>query len=462
MREWNWTIPNHWKRETLVDVASWASGGTPKAIESKYYGGGIPWLVIGDLNDGLVSSSAKTITDIGLRESSAKYVEPGSIMVAMYGSIGKLGIAGFRCTTNQAIAFTRSISEDVEPKYLFHYLASVRDLLLAEGKGGAQANISQTVLKGISFCYPDRTEQRRIVAKLDQVTAHIDEAKARLDTIPTTLKRFRQSILAAACSGRLTADWRKNNSPESADVLLARLVKRRKQAYTDHVKSAKESGNRKPRQRTGLDIVAINTDDLPGIPDSWTYCHLQNLGEFTRGRSKHRPRDDAKLYGGLYPFIQTGDVANSGGKITSHRQTYSEAGLAQSRLFPAGTLCITIAANIADSAILTYPACFPDSVVGLIPDEEFLIEWARYYIQVIQNDLETYAPATAQKNINMEILELVSVPLPPYQEQMEIVRRVEALFKQADAIEARYKKARAFVEKLTPSVLAKAFRGELV
>ena len=169
------------------------------------------------------------------------------------------------------------------------------------------------------------------------------------------------------------------------------------------------------------------------------------------------------LYKGPYPFIQTGDIAQSGGRITSHEQTYSEAGLRQSRLWPAGTVCITIAANIAHSAILTYPACFPDSVVGVVPDTDLcLTEYLEFFIRTARADLEQYAPATAQKNINIGILSDVAVPLPPYQEQQEIVRRTVALLAQADTIEAHVTNAALANDKLTPSILAKAFRGDLV
>jgi len=161
-----------------------------------------------------------------------------------------------------------------------------------------------------------------------------------------------------------------------------------------------------------------------------------------------------------YPFIQTGDVASSNGRIRCHSQTYNEAGLAQSRLFPINTLCITIAANIADTGILTYAACFPDSVVGFISEEGFFeVLYAMYFIQTAQNDLKTFAPATAQKNINLEILSGLPDPVPHLEEQHEIVRRVEALFKIAADTEKRYEKAKTHVDKLTQSILAKAFRA---
>ena len=183
----------------------------------------------------------------------------------------------------------------------------------------------------------------------------------------------------------------------------------------------------------------------------------------SRVKSRHRPRNAPFLFGGLYPFIQTGDIAQSRGRISSHKQLYSEADLAQSRLWPAKTVCITIAANIAESALLTYPACFPDSVVGIITDRsKCLPEYLEFFIRTAKSDLSTFAPATAQKNINIKILSDVFVPLPSLTEQNEIVRRVEALFKIANQIEERYKRAKAHVDKLTQSILAKAFCGALV
>ncbi len=141
MSEFLWEIPSEWIWATLDDVADWSSGGTPKSSESKYYDGDIPWLVIGDLNDGLVTISQKKITKLGLENSSAKIVSIGAVLVAMYGSIGKLGIAGIECATNQAIAFTKENLVKVIPKYLYYYIFCARPKLFEIGKGGAQQNI---------------------------------------------------------------------------------------------------------------------------------------------------------------------------------------------------------------------------------------------------------------------------------------------------------------------------------
>ncbi|MGO4416441.1 restriction endonuclease subunit S [Cupriavidus sp. KB_39] len=254
-------------------------------------------------------------------------------------------------------------------------------------------------------------EQKRIVDKLDLLLARVDACRDRVGRVGPLLKRFRHSVLAAATSGGLTEDWRTKMS----------------------------------------------------MSENWKLVRLAELGELGRGKSKHRPRNDPCLYGGPYPFIQTGAIAQSKGRITQHSQTYSEFGLTQSKLWPTGTVCITIAANIADTAILTYPACFPDSVVGFVADPaKSCPEFVKWSIDVISDHLESFAPATAQKNINLAILNDVEFRCPPIEEQAEIVRRVDVLFAFADRLEARLSQAQTAVGRLTPALLAKAFRGELV
>ena len=277
--------------------------------------------------------------------------------------------------------------------------------------GSTRLKLTQGAMNKLPILVPPLAEQKRIADKLDTVLTRVDAVNTRLARVAPLLKRFRQSVLAAATSGRLTEDWR------------------------------------------------------AGQPDisEWKTEKLNDLGELGRGKSKHRPRNDPRLYGGVHPFVQTGDVANANQWITSHKQTYSDFGLDQSKLWPANTLCITIAANIADTALLSYPACFPDSVVGFVANEACCLpRFIKWSIDVRKDDLERLAPATAQKNINLGVLEEVEIHLPSLEEQTEIVRRVETLFAFADRLEARLAQAQTAATRLTPALLAKAFRGELV
>jgi type I restriction enzyme S subunit len=254
-------------------------------------------------------------------------------------------------------------------------------------------------------------EQFRIVACVKGLFTEVEEGEAALERARRGLDTWRRALLKAAVTGELTRDWREANRPtETGADLLARIRTERETSNANH-----------SRRRRATPVGPIDTSALPKLPENWGWARLSELGAFGRGKSKHRPRDDPRLYGGDIPFIQTGIIAGADDYIKTFGQTYSELGVAQSRIWPPGTVCITIAANIAKTGILTFEACFPDSVVGLIPADGVETFFIHMWMQTIQGRLEAYAPATAQKNINLEVLNNVAVPLPPSEEQIEIV-----------------------------------------
>ena len=190
----------------------------------------------------------------------------------------------------------------------------------------------------------------------------------------------------------------------------------------------------------------------------WDKAPLEKLGSVNRGVSKHRPRNDPKLLGGKYPLIQTGEVSNAGTYITTHTQTYSDIGFAQSKQWPVGTLCITIAANIAQTGILRFEACFPDSVVGFIADvNEANPLYVHGLFWFFQSILEKNAPAAAQKNINLEILRGLEVPKPPTPLQNQFATVVEKI----EGIKSRYQQSLTDLEALYGALSQQAFKGEL-
>ncbi|MFR2216789.1 MAG: restriction endonuclease subunit S [Faecalibacterium prausnitzii] len=182
-----------------------------------------------------------------------------------------------------------------------------------------------------------------------------------------------------------------------------------------HAKNALDS---RQAQLTKLDeLVKARFVEMFGDPVKntmdWEIKSLSELGELNRGVSKARPRNSPELLGGPYPLIQTGEVANAKTYITSFNSTYSEKGLAQSKMWPKGTLCITIAANIAQTSILTFDACFPDSVVGFISRNMTNELFIHYWFSFFQKILDEQAPQVAQKNINLKILSELNVIVPP-------------------------------------------------
>jgi len=153
----------------------------------------------------------------------------------------------------------------------------------------------------------------------------------------------------------------------------------------------------------------------------WKKVRLDEMGTISRGRSKHRPRNDPSLFDGKYPFIQTADVKNANLYISEYSQTYNEKGLSQSKLWQPGTLCITIAANIADTGILSIPACFPDSVMGFIPFKEVSdARYVKYCFDILQRECKAISVGAAQDNLSWDKLSRIQFPCPPLETQQKI------------------------------------------
>lgn len=192
------SIPAHWCVKKMPEVVKWGSGGTPKATEKAYYeNGAIPWLIISDLNDGVVTRSTTKITKLGLENSSAKMIPAGTLLVAMYGSIGKLGITGIECCTNQAIAYVKQL-HGVTTKFMFYYMVLIKPELISMGKGGTQKNISQTVLNSLLVPVPPIEEQERIVARIEELFSELDNGVETLRKTKQQLAVYRQSVLKEA------------------------------------------------------------------------------------------------------------------------------------------------------------------------------------------------------------------------------------------------------------------------
>lgn len=324
-------------------------------------------------------------------------------------------------------------------------------------------------LKEAYLPLPPLSTQKLIVDKIEELFSHIDAGVEGLKQAKAKLQQYRQSVLKDAVTGKLTESWREQNADklEPANELLERILEERRAHWeAEQLEAFKEKGKvpkddkwkSKYKEPPKADISS-----LPEIPASWVWSTITQLGELNRGKSKHRPRNDSSLYGGDYPFVQTGDVRAADGLLTTYKQTYSDKGLAQSRLWPVGTMCITIAANIAETAILGIEACFPDSVVGFIPQNKNVsVEYIEFFFRTAKEDLDRYAPATAQKNINLAILETVSVPFMSVAEQQELVfqvsEKLDATNRAEATIDSKIKKSASF----KTSILAKAFSGDLV
>ena len=448
----------HWEWSRLIDIARPSYGFAFQSSEFNTDKRGMPLIRIRDI------SKTDTVAYYEGDFDPTYLVRAGDYLVGMDGDFNLLRWQGLDGLLNQRVMRINGWRCDVDSEFVKLPLQMVLDYLHGATSLTTVKHLSAKQVNGIGIPLPPLPEQHRIVSKVDELMALCDRLEAArterestrdrmaaaslvrlndpdpdrvvfrnhaafaienlapLTTRTDQIKSLRQTILNLAVRGKLVEQ---DPNDEPASELLKRIA-------ADRVTLEKNGSLKKPEPLPPVDAADTPFD----LPSRWAWARFPEIGTFGRGKSKHRPRNDPLLYnGGKYPFIQTGDVARSGGLIKTYSNLYNDVGIAQSAMWPTGTLCITIAANIADSGILAFDACFPDSVVGLIAHNSF--EGARffeYFIRTSKADLHEFAPSTAQKNINLGVLTEVLIPLPPLTEQHRIVAKVDELMALCDQL----------------------------
>lgn len=442
----NAMLPAGWVWVRLDQVAEWGSGGTPKATKREYYGGPIPWAVIGDLNDGFVTGTAHSITERALVESSAKLIDPGTVMVAMYGSIGKLGIAAVPMATNQAIAFARPIEGLLDQKYLFWFLMHDRPKLHGAGQGATQRNISQTILRPWPVPLAPFAEQRRIVAAIEEHFSRIDAGVEALQRARRNLQRMRAAVLQEALTGRLVQQDRED---EPVETLLRRLL----DEHPD-TQGGRSSGAR-------LNKVPAPTNDEP-LPHGWSWVKLEMVAITSSGGTPRRDRSE--YFGGSIPWVKSGELRD--GFVRETAEYLTDKGLANSsaQIVPRGTLMIALyGATVGKLGILDMEQAATNQAVctiqPIIPEMRDYLWWV---LRHRRTDLIFQGRGGAQPNISQEILRKLVLPLPPLAEQQRIVEQVERHWSVLRDVDAAIVSSVRRSDRLRRAVLSRAFQGRLV
>lgn len=401
----------------LKECCTIIAGQSP---ESKYYnsnGDGLPFFQ-GKADFGELYPSIRVYCS-----QPTKIAEKDDILLSVRAPVGPTNLAPCKVCIGRGLTAIRP-SEVLLTRYVLLFFRYFEAQLASKGTGTTFKAITQDVVKNLEIPIPPLPEQERIVARIEELFSQLDAGVETLKKTKAQLAVYRQAVLKEAFEGRLTIHVPVNLplSWESSD----------------------------------------ETNTLPAIPEEWHYIALKYLGDLGRGKSKHRPRNDPKLFvDGKYPFIQTGDVKAATNCITSFTKQYGEFGLSQSKLWPKGTLCITIAANIAETAFLGIDACFPDSIVGFTPNESILAEYVRYFVESQKIRLWAFAPATAQKNINLDTLENLIVPYCSIDEQRVVISEIESRLSVCDSIEQTVDTALQQAEAMRQRILKDAFEGKL-
>lgn len=424
-------------------------------IESKDQdpNGEVRLIQLADVGDGVFRDrSARFLTMEKARELRCTFLEPGDILIArMPDPLGRACIfpgVGRPAVTAVDVCILRPNPSRARSEWLVKAINSptFRDAMQEFVRGTTRQRISRKNLGTLRLTAPSVDAQLALAGLVDRVESKRGAAAGHIAGARKAIERFRQAVLDAACSGRLTTDWREQRDLPSVSELLAALRAARQEAKT---------------RRTSVHLPS--TDELDELPTAWDWAAVGEIGEVQLGGTPSRK--EAAYWNGSVPWISSGEVANC--RISSTREAITEAGLSNSsaKLYPAGTVLIAMIGEgktRGQAAILDIEASTNQNAAGVIPDgnivsPEYLWRWALAQYEVTR----AVGRGGNQPALNGQKVRELTIPVPPLEEQHEIVRRVGQLLALADGLKRRIEIASIRIDRSSQAVLAKAFRGEL-
>lgn len=404
-------IPSNWCWIRLENIAEWGSGGTPSRKRKEYYNGNIPWIKTGELNNGYIFNSEEKITELGLKNSSAKLYPINTVIIAMYGAtIGKVGILSIEATTNQACACA-IVYKNILFKYVFHYLIYQKEAFINKSKGGAQPNLSQEIIKKHEIPLPPIKEQQRIVNIIESLFAKLDRAKELIENTLAQFEQNKMAILHKAFTGELTARWRKENNIDLSSW---------QEKTIDELCTSLKYGTSKKSKPEGS-VVVLRMGNLQNGEIDWSNLMYTD------------DKDDIEKY-----LLKKGDVL--------FNRTNSPELVGKTSIYRG-----------------EYPAIYAGYLIKLDYGKDIIGEYLNYMMNSTKAKHYCYTVKTdgvSQSNINAKKIGAFEIPVPTIEEQQEIVNILDKLLAKYNKIKNLEQQLEK-IELLKKAILAKAFRGEL-
>lgn len=443
--QWPYILPENWCWTRLENVANWGSGGTPSRKHPEYYQGNIPWIKTGELKDDFIYDAEEHISEEAISKSNAKLFPVNTVVLAMYGAtIGKAGIMGCELATNQACACGVS-NESINYRFLFEYIKSQKDGFIASGKGGAQPNISQQIIKSYPIPLPPLSEQKRIVYRIESLFAKLDEAKEKIQQVLDGAEMRKAAILHKAFTGELTKTWRKENS-----VSVSELLKN----ISEKLLKVKKKKIKK----------VSNLYSQRNIPHEWTWVELDDIAyKITDGEHATPKRVDN--FCGFY-LLSARNVRNDELKLDYVDYVAEDEYIRISKrcnphmgdvlISCSGSVgrCCVITDNekyvmVRSAAVISPILCNPKFIMYMIMSRD------------VQAQIKSLCKQTAQANLFIGAIASIKIPLPSLEEQDYIADLVGELFYKEKCSVEHCSKILFDIDTMKKSILAKAFRGEL-
>jgi len=392
-------IPESWEWQKLGDIGTWQAGGTPNRGHKEYFGGDIPWLKTGDLNDGYVTDIPEFITHAGFENSSAKLNPKDSVLIALYGAtIGKVGILTFPATTNQACCACIDYPA-VDKLFLYYFLRQHRDVFISQGGGGAQPNISKEIVIATLIPIPPLAEQKRIVSEIEKWFVLIDELENATVDLQENIEQTKNKILDLSIHGKLVSQ---EPNDEPASELLKRIAPDAKPCDTSHY------GN---------------------LPSSWCVCSIKDVFDITMGSSPsgsslNKEKDGVEFHQGKICFSDT---------YLEESDVYTNM---PTKLAEAHSILLCVRAPVGVVNITEREICIGRGLCALKPKTDIDFMFAYYALQTHKEHFVEQASGSTFNAVRGDTIRNESFILPPYNEQIRIREKIESVLQQLNEITA--------------------------
>lgn len=445
-------LPESWELVPLGTVLSdIVGGGTPPKERAEYFQGNIPLMTVKDMKSRRPTATGFNITSEALANSSAKLVPRDTIIIATRMGLGKVVRAPFDTAINQDLKALFP-ADGLEKSFLENWLISIAHQLEGMGTGTTVKGIRLTDVTGLSFPLPPLPEQRRIVEKIETLFARLDKGEEAVRQVQALLKRYRQSVLKAAVTGELTADWRAANRDrlEHGRDLLARILKARRETWKGRGRYKEPA----PPDNSGL----------PDLPDGWIYASFDQLFPVFGGATPSRR--DPQLWNGEIPWVSSGEVAFC--RIRKTKEKITEVGLwsCSTKVHPVGTVLLAMIGEgktRGQAAILDIPACNNQNAAAIrVSESGIQPEYVYFFLLGNYEESRRKGQGGNQPALNGEKVKAFVLPLPSAEEVAEIVSRTEQAFQIADSVSEWCATELARSSALRQSILKQAFSGRLV
>jgi type I restriction enzyme S subunit len=453
------------KNIPLKNIADTASGGTPSRKNSGYFEGKNFWFKSGELNDSYIYSSEERITKSAIDDSSAKIFPAGTALIAMYGATaGKTAILGVNAATNQAICGIIPKKKNLYNKYIQYFFIYKRSSLLSQRIGGAQPNLNQEIIKNIQVPYCHISEQKRIVAKIEELFSQMDAGLAALERARANLARYRQSLLHTAFSGELTSAWREEHKDElePAGELLKRIRAKRRTRWAADLRAKGKDPSRAKYPEPELP----DTTNLPDLPQGWEWLRLDSIS-FINKKDQHIKKLPLET---PVSFLPMAFIDQDEGKITKTETRILSQVLKGYTYFYEGDVLfakITPCMENGKSAIakgLINRIGFGSTEFHVIRPIIVNAKWVFYFLRQVRvrNSAKMKFTGTAgQLRVPAKFMRDLHLPIPPMKEADEIISSIESNFSVLSQLNNEINNQIERSTKLKNSILKKAFSGQL-